>query len=1252
MPDRFVPRPDLLASARALVTLAPERSGPSSGAAPTRSERVVGLVGMGGAGKSTLARALLADAAVQETYPDGLLWVSVGQNPDLASALGHVSSALGDPDPVTDLAAGRERLRRLLGAGRRLLVLDNVWDADVTRAFDLGVPGVRVLATTRNRDVLPDDALVTEVGTVDDRLGRAVLASHAGVAAAQLPPEAGDVLAGCGGLVLALAVAGGMVADGTSWADVADRLRRADLAALRTRFAGYPYPDLLRALDAGVAALPGDGQDRYRELAVFSGRGPVPTEAVVCLWRATAGLGEVAGKELLNRLGRCSLVALDGGTVALHDLAFELVRASLRPEQLRELHGLFAGAFLTDWGGLTDGLALLRARDAIGQPDRYALGELVGHLVEAGRDEEVHALLATQWPGPGGTAENAWFALHERADLPGGYLADIRAAWARAAVPPDAAPASPQRTPPPDGATASDAEQARRLVLTLRYALIHGSVVSRADSLPRPLLRRLVEAGRWPADRALAYARSLTSATSQAAALAAVVPFLPVGRQGAVLDEAWETVATGVDARSRVAALASIGAVLSTDRWSALITEAIGSGLAILDPQDRATELARLASHLPPERRSEATAAALGALATVDDEFQRVHILGTLAPALTVEQLPAALDLTLGIDGAFSRSRALAELAERLPASLLPAAWAALPETPRWSEDARALVALARHLPAPEGAAALARAWVACPRITTHARAPVMAVLAPHLPAADRTAAIAEAWRVAAEVPPAANDTVRASVIAALAPHLTGGLLAEAVEVATTVEEDQYRTEALTALASHVTGAFADRLLAGAATLRHPGRAVAELAPYLPERLLPRARAIVQTVDSPQRRAEVLTGLAPQLPPVPRATVLAAALDAAGAVEAPRARAFALAKLAPQLDETSIGRALALARTIDEPGARVKALTGLLPRLPAHRQAEALREAWDLGQLTAWPGRAEMLVDLAPHLPDDLLATAVAGLPAPELPFGAMLALAALAERLDVAARRAALLPRLDLAQDPYYATVLLVAAGTALTEAERLDRFTAVLDALTDGPLAVVTLEKIGAGLPAELFGRAVEIASSGKHRWGPAQALGGLAPYLPDAVVRGALAATLSLSHAGTRGRALAALAPRLPAELIRQAFAATLAIDSHAGRAEALVGLAAYLPDDLLPAAAEAARPDSSLRAARAVAAAARDPRSADWDQFRAATLADLARCGRGDVIEFLPTMLRAAPDGTSPAAAAATVDAVTDVMRWWP
>jgi hypothetical protein len=36
---------------------------------------------MGGIGKTVLAQALCHDPAVQDAYPDGVIWATIGQNP-------------------------------------------------------------------------------------------------------------------------------------------------------------------------------------------------------------------------------------------------------------------------------------------------------------------------------------------------------------------------------------------------------------------------------------------------------------------------------------------------------------------------------------------------------------------------------------------------------------------------------------------------------------------------------------------------------------------------------------------------------------------------------------------------------------------------------------------------------------------------------------------------------------------------------------------------------------------------------------------------------------------------------------------------------------------------------------------------------------------------------------------------------------------------------------------------------------------
>ncbi|MBI1881388.1 MAG: hypothetical protein HYR94_24680, partial [Chloroflexi bacterium] len=79
LPPHFLPRPDDLTSVKAAL-LGGEQ--PVAITAPTRK---VGVQGMGGVGKSVLAAALARDAEVRRAFPDGVFWLTLGQEPALTT---------------------------------------------------------------------------------------------------------------------------------------------------------------------------------------------------------------------------------------------------------------------------------------------------------------------------------------------------------------------------------------------------------------------------------------------------------------------------------------------------------------------------------------------------------------------------------------------------------------------------------------------------------------------------------------------------------------------------------------------------------------------------------------------------------------------------------------------------------------------------------------------------------------------------------------------------------------------------------------------------------------------------------------------------------------------------------------------------------------------------------------------------------------------------------------------------------------
>jgi hypothetical protein len=151
-------------------------------------------------------------------------------------------------------------LREALEGRTALVVVDDAWTIDQADAFSVTAPPARLLITTRNNEVLvglgAEEHRVDVLSSSDalKMLGEWVGQKNPD----KLPPEATEVAKDCGNLPLALAMIGATVrlnSRSTAWKDVLTRLRRADLGAIKKAFPGYPYPDLLRAIEVSIEAL-------------------------------------------------------------------------------------------------------------------------------------------------------------------------------------------------------------------------------------------------------------------------------------------------------------------------------------------------------------------------------------------------------------------------------------------------------------------------------------------------------------------------------------------------------------------------------------------------------------------------------------------------------------------------------------------------------------------------------------------------------------------------------------------------------------------------------------------------------------------------------------------------------------------------------------------------------------------------------------------------------------------------------------
>lgn len=128
--------------------------------------------GWPGVGKTTLVASLASDPEILETFPDGVLWASVGEEPDPIHELAIWARALdAGPRPEQRLEDAMAHLRGLLRDKHVLLILDDVWNTDSALPFQVGGPKCSILITTRFNDVAHALADTADDIILLDRLG-------------------------------------------------------------------------------------------------------------------------------------------------------------------------------------------------------------------------------------------------------------------------------------------------------------------------------------------------------------------------------------------------------------------------------------------------------------------------------------------------------------------------------------------------------------------------------------------------------------------------------------------------------------------------------------------------------------------------------------------------------------------------------------------------------------------------------------------------------------------------------------------------------------------------------------------------------------------------------------------------------------------------------------------------------------------------------------------------------------------------
>ncbi len=394
LPHDFVRRPSKI---KALIDHLLSQKGGESVAITTA------LRGAGGYGKTTLAQAICHNKRVQAAFPDGILWVTLGEKADIISSVAMLFHELTGQHPIqVNLEDLTRSLAKAWGNRRCLLVVDDVWDEAHLRPFVRGSPNCVCLVTTRNNDTLPPNIIQINVDAMEQ--DEAVNLLGAGLSDETKAKETVSLRAlatRLGKWPIMLKLVNRAMQEKISFGlSPAEALNQLDeelteygLTAFDASDPQERYQAVSVTINISLQRLTETERARYSELAIFPEDIDIPQVTLEKLWAATGQMKPIEVRRLCERLYNLSLLlAYDAShkTIRLHDV----FRGYLAHQQKDNLHSLHA--HLLDAHRPTTSSPLFPDPDPqsptwadLSEDEPYMWDHLAYHLIEAGQGEEL-----------------------------------------------------------------------------------------------------------------------------------------------------------------------------------------------------------------------------------------------------------------------------------------------------------------------------------------------------------------------------------------------------------------------------------------------------------------------------------------------------------------------------------------------------------------------------------------------------------------------------------------------------------------------------------------------------------------------------------------------------------------------------------------------------------------------------------------------------------------------------------------------
>ena len=379
LPEVFIPRETEMNKLRSLLTEQATRE----------TCGITAITGMGGFGKSILARQLCDEDDIKKHFHHGIISTTMPANyQSLTETMRNIGKCLGDDiDYYADHHKARARLEQILEKRAVLIILDDVRDPQLIDRFILKAPQCHLLITTRFPHIVRHlKAQEVPLNKFGEEEAIELLSQITGE---EDVPEFTDIAKCLGYHPLALQIAGSGIREGMSPSEWY-RIFHDEVSSLKFQpTSDKPEDNVAVSISISTIYLDENLKLLYNSLGIFPEHQQIPRSLILRLWQRLNDIkhlrklyDEGVFKVLLNTLADLALIEYDEKYVTIHDLLHDYNKNSLGKEIEKVCHEAMLQVLNPDnkeWHLLEE--------DVLAKDNHYICRFLPYHMEGAGQED-------------------------------------------------------------------------------------------------------------------------------------------------------------------------------------------------------------------------------------------------------------------------------------------------------------------------------------------------------------------------------------------------------------------------------------------------------------------------------------------------------------------------------------------------------------------------------------------------------------------------------------------------------------------------------------------------------------------------------------------------------------------------------------------------------------------------------------------------------------------------------------------------